>query len=111
MPLDAIKFNEPLEPALLKIAEFRREPSCDNPVPFVRQLREMARKQKVRIASVQHLLAFVAKYPDVASQVSLEFPHDRANVYVYGSDRTLRWQPGSGGWGLNGITLCLVRAV
>lgn len=106
MPLDAVKFKESFGPARVKIAEFLLETHG----PLGRQVRDLARKQKKKIASVQHLLAFAAKYPSVAKQVSLCFPHDSVYIHIYDSDITLRWQPGGGGWPLGSIVRCLVMA-
>jgi hypothetical protein len=111
VPFDVVKFKESFAgPSRVKIGEFPIEGGPAATWSFSGQVREQARKQKKKIASVQHLLAFVAKYPDVARQVSLRFPHAGVYVSVYGSDRTLRWERAADWWYSPGITHCLVMA-
>jgi len=107
VPIEEVRFKSHVTgPARVKIAEFRQGDSIRwNYYP---QVCAMARKQKQRLAPMQHLLAFVGKYPSVAQQVILRYTQEDVYASIYSS--TLRLERGSTNWSTSGVDYYLVMA-
>ena len=80
-------------PVVVKIVDFKIL-ATDEEEAYSKLKRQLL-AQKRKLATIRHFLAFVGKYPSVAAQVMLEYPHKDLYIRVYGgspSNLTIRWE-------------------